>query len=268
MGVCPRTDTAGETMTTICFSAKPVVIACCLLASGIASASQESLRAAAEVEAALPLTPDLENGKKAFQTCSVCHLPEGWGSIDGRYPQVAGQLQSVIIKQLADIRARNRDNPTMRPFASPQLLGGVQAIADVAAYISALPMNPQNGVGPGTDLEHGEKLYKDNCVDCHGENGEGDEKEHIPLLQGQHYYYLTRQFEWIRTNRRRNADSKMVKQIQRFTPRDVSAVMDYTSRLRPPAEKLAEPNWRNPDFPNYARGNALRAMSPGTVWGR
>lgn len=250
-------------MSTICSSARWIVIACCLSASMIGSASQDSERAAAEVEAALHLTPDQENGKKVFQTCSVCHLPEGWGSIDGQYPQVAGQLHSVIIKQLADIRARNRDNPTMRPFTSPQLLGGTQQIADVAAYISSLPMNPRNGVGPGTDLQHGEKLYKDNCVSCHGKNGEGDEKEHIPLLQGQHYFYLKRQFDWIRLNRRRNADSKMVKQIRRFTPRDVSAVMDYTSRLRPPAEKLADPDWLNPDFPSYARGPALRAMSPG-----
>ena len=240
-----------------------IVMAGCLSVSMISSASQDSERAAAEVEAALHLTPDPENGRKVFQTCAVCHLPEGWGSLNGQYPQVAGQLASVIIKQLADIRAGNRDNPTMRPFTSPQLLGGTQEIADVAAYISSLPMNPQNGVGPGTDLEHGEKLYRDNCVDCHGANGEGNGEEHIPLLQGQHYLYLKRQFEWIRLNRRRNADPKMVRQIRRFTPRDVSAVMDYTSRLRPPAEKLADPGWVNPDFPNYARGPALRLMPPG-----
>ena len=243
-------------------SMKLIAIGCLLIFSMIGAASQEGEQAAIEVEAALHLTPDLENGKKAFKTCTVCHLPEGWGTLDGRYPQVAGQLSSVIIKQLADIRARNRDNPIMRPFASPQLLGGVQEIADVAAYIASLPMNPMNGVGPGTDLEHGEKLYKANCVDCHGANGEGDENEHIPLIQGQHYFYLQRQFEWIRLNRRRNADPKMVKQIKRFSSRDVSAVMDYVSLLRPPKEKLAEPNWQNPDFPNHTRRAPPPAASP------
>lgn len=215
--------------------------------------SSFSEQAAAEAEAALRLEPDAENGKKVFLTCAVCHLPEGWGTIDGVYPQVAGQLNSVIIKQLADIRARNRDNPTMRPFTSPQLLGGTQEIADVAAYISRLPMNPANGVGPGNDLQYGAQLYKDNCMECHGERGEGDLKDHIPLIQGQHFAYLIRQFEWIRSGKRRNADSKMVKQIKRFTPRDVAAVMDFVARLRPPAERLAEPGWTNPDFPDYAR---------------
>lgn len=212
-----------------------------------------------ELDAALHLTPNLENGKKAYRVCTVCHRPEGWGSHEGRYPQVAGQLRSVIIKQLADIRARNRDNPTMRPFTSPRLLGGVQEIADVAAYIALLPMNPTNIVGPGFELEYGEKLYKENCVDCHGSQGEGDANDHIPLIQGQNYRYLVRQFEWIRNGKRRNSDSKMVKQIKRFTPRDVTVVMDYVSRIRPPAEKLAEPGWQNPDFPKYARNPARRA---------
>lgn len=234
-----------------------------LFSCALSFASNESEESAAEVESALLLTPDVANGKKVYLTCSVCHRPEGWGTLDGTYPQVAGQLRSVIIKQLADIRARNRDNPTMRPFTSPQTLGGAQDIADVAAYIASLPMNPRNGVGPGTDLQHGELLYKENCVDCHGQQGEGHQQDHIPLIQGQHYLYLKRQFEWIRIGRRRNADSKMIKQIKRFSPRDVSAVMDYTSRLRPPAHKLAQPGWVNPDFPNYHRGDKLPAATPG-----
>ncbi len=215
--------------------------------------AQKIAESAAEVEAALHLTPDIDNGKKIFETCAVCHLPEGWGTPEGCYPQIAGQLPQVLIKQLVDIRMRNRDNPTMRPFTSPRLLGGTQAIADVVAYISKLPMTPENGVGPGDDLEYGEKLFKDNCIDCHGEQGEGDDKKHIPLIQGQHFPYLLRQFEWIRIGKRRNADKKMVRQIEQFSKRDEWAVMDYVSRLRPPDEKVAAADWRNPDFPTYAR---------------
>ncbi len=221
--------------------------------SGNAIADRRSEAADREFHEALKLTPDLENGRKVYQVCTVCHRPEGWGSSDGRYPQIAGQLASVVIKQLADIRARNRDNPTMRPFASPQLLGGPQEIADVAAYVSQLPMDPFSVKGSGFDLEYGKKLYQENCADCHGDQGEGDPGKHIPLIQGQNIRYLTRQFEWIRIGKRRNADSKMVKQIRRFSPRDEAAVLDYTSHLLPPKEKLAKPGWQNPDFPNYAR---------------
>jgi hypothetical protein len=53
---------------------------------------------------------------------------------------------------------------------------------------------------------------------------------------------------WIQNGKRRNADSAMIKIIHRFTGREIHAVIDYTSRLKPKKELLAEPNWRNPDF--------------------
>ena len=198
-----------------------------------------------------------EDGIAVYEVCSACHLPEGWGTQDGTFPQLAGQPANVIIKQLADIRAKNRDNPTMYPFAlpkeiknaAPEVGGGPYAIAAVAAYITNIPMNPANGVGPGIDLEHGKKLYKENCVRCHGENGEGHNVEHYPLIQGQHFKYLIRQFEWIRDGKRRNANPDMIKQINGFSDRDMSAVIDYVSRLKPPKEKLApSADWINPDF--------------------
>ncbi len=206
-----------------------------------------------EYDEVMALTPNLANGAKAYLTCAVCHRPEGWGSPDGDYPQIAGQIRTVIIKQLADIRARNRDNPLMYPFSVPRVLGGPQEIADVAAYVAQLPMTADNGKGPGNDLELGKRLYAENCVKCHGEKGEGDEKEHIPAVAGQHFLYQVRQFDAIRTGKRKNADPKMTRQIHGFSPREEMAVLDYTSRLVPAAEKIAKPGWMNPDFPNYVR---------------
>lgn len=206
-----------------------------------------------EYDEVMALTPNLANGAKVYLTCAVCHRPEGWGSPDGDYPQIAGQLRTVIIKQLADIRARNRDNPLMYPFSVPRVLGGAQAIADVAAYVSQLPMTAVNGKGPGTDLELGKRLYEENCTKCHGDKGQGNVQEHIPAVAGQHYLYQVRQFDAIRSGRRKNADPKMTRQIHGFTPREESAVLDYTSRLVPPSEKLARPGWQNPDFPHYVR---------------
>ena len=98
-----------------------------------------------EKDEAMKLTPNLENGKVVYEVCAACHLPEGSGSKDGTFPQIAGQHFEVIIKQLSDIRALNRDNPTMYPFALPKEIGGVQSITDVAAYIAKLPMTSENG---------------------------------------------------------------------------------------------------------------------------
>ncbi len=224
----------------------------CMMIFGQPAAEQGINQAVKQVEEAIKLTPDVDNGREVYLLCAVCHMPEGWGTEDGYYPQVAGQHFTVIIKQLADILVRNRDTPTMFPFTLLENLQP-QEFADVAAYLSSQPMTRNNGLGPGADLEHGKRLYEDNCADCHGTNGEGIEEDYMPLIQGQHYNYLVRQFEWIRKGKRRNADEEMVEQIQGFTDRDISAIMDYTSRLKPSAGQLAAPGWQNPDFPDFVR---------------
>jgi cytochrome c553 len=201
-----------------------------------------------ERDDALHLTPNKAHGREVYEVCSACHMPNGWGLEDGTFPQLAGQHRTVIVKQLSDIRAGNRDNPTMYPFALPSEIGGTQSIADVADYIAGLKMAPENGIGPGSDLEHGKKLYADNCVRCHGETGEGNNEKFFPRIQGQHYAYLMRQYKWIKEGKRRNANPDMVKQIQGFSDKDTSAVLDYVSRLKPPADLTAPKGWENPDF--------------------
>ncbi|AKH20828.1 c-type cytochrome [Sedimenticola thiotaurini] len=206
-----------------------------------------------ETDAAMHLEPDLENGLDVYEVCSACHMPEGWGFTDGTFPQLAGQHRPVLIKQLADIRALNRDNPTMYPFALPESIGDEQALADVTAYIEKLPMNPENGKGEwaeGTpEFEQGKKLYEDNCVQCHGDHGQGDREKFYPRIEGQHYAYMLRQFEWIRDGKRRNANPDMVEQIKNFTDKDMAMVVNYVSRIPVDPKDLApSADWTNPDF--------------------
>jgi len=197
------------------------------------------------------IQPNLANGRVQYEVCALCHTPEGWAKTSGRYPQIAGQHFNVIIKQLEDIRSGNRDNPTMYPFSqSNSTKKSIQNMVDVAAYIEKLPMAPHTAYGSGRNLEIGEKLYKDNCVKCHGKQGEGNSSKYYPRIQGQHYRYLLRQLRWIKNNKRRNADLKMKRQLSRFRDRELRALADYTSRLKPDADLTAKPNWRNKDFTN------------------
>jgi cytochrome c553 len=230
----------------VLFTALVVVL---LAASSVFAWNEEG----GEKEEALHLVPDLENGIIVYEVCAACHLTEGWGTKEGTFPQLAGQHLQVAVKQLADIRALNRDNPTMYPFALPEAIGGAQNLIDVSAYITNLLMNPDNGKGEwleGSDeFKHGEKLYADNCVECHGKTGEGLEEKFYPLIQGQHYNYMVRQFEWIRDGKRRNANPDMVKQIEGFSDYDMKAVINYVSRIPVPKEKLApSADYLNPDF--------------------
>lgn len=213
-----------------------------------AAVAERLARAAREYEAALALTPNLERGLEIYRSCAACHTPEGWGMASGVVPQLSGQHHDVVIKQLADIRAGNRENRVMFPYASIERIGGSQAVADVAGYIDTLEISIENGRGSGKDLALGEKLYRENCLGCHGPEGEGDNEKVIPRIQAQHFGYLVTQFEMIQDGRRRNANPEMVAQIKNFKERDMLAVLDYVSRLEPPAALQAPPGWRNPDF--------------------
>jgi len=227
-----------------------------LLTLGVANAQEKKhvwMSEGGERLLALDLEGNAEDGLDVFEVCSACHLPEGWGSKDGTFPQLAGQLKNVIIKQLADIREGNRDNPTMYPFALPESIGDAQALADVAVYMERLLMNPDNGKGDwieGTpEFDTGKQLYADNCVKCHGDNGEGHFEDFYPRLQGQHYLYMLRQFEWIRDGKRRNANPDMIEQIKNFSDKDMQMVINYVSRIPVPKEELApSADWLNPDF--------------------
>lgn len=205
-------------------------------------------RAAREIEAALALTPNVDNGLEIYRTCAMCHEPEGSGLHNGSVPQIAGQHRTVVIKQLADIRAGNRDSVLMIPYATVESIGGPQAIADVAAYIDTLEISTDTDKGAGDDLELGRQVYVENCARCHGAQGEGDPENYVPRIQAQHYNYLMRQYEWIRSGKRRNGNAEMIAQIEDLEDREIRAVLDYVSRLEPPAELQAPPGWQNPDF--------------------
>jgi cytochrome c553 len=236
------------------WSALAVVGAALMLMAAAEEASKEKgpraeAISAAEIELALALEPDTANGLRLYRECAECHQPEGWGKPDGSYPQLAGQHTTVIVKQLADIRAGIRGAPEMHGFVTIQKLGDAQGVADVAGYIDTLEISVNNGKGPGTDLAAGKNLYDAKCARCHGKNGEGDGNKYIPRIQAQHYEYLLRQFRDIRDGRRGNADEKMVEHTRGISDDQASAILDHVSRLEPPEWLQAPPGWENPDFP-------------------
>jgi len=201
-----------------------------------------------ELTQAMKLEGDATKGKDVYKLCIGCHSPNGWGLKDGTFPQLSGQHRSVIIKQIADIRAGNRDNPLMAPIAKESVMGGPQSISDVAAYITTLPMNPEPGHGKGGNDKRAEKLFYRKCAECHGADAGGDEEKSYPRIQGQHYEYLLRQITWMREGKRRNANPKMVKRIKKMKMKDLELLVDYVSRIKPPEDKIAKPDWKNPDF--------------------
>lgn len=191
---------------------------------------------------ALTLQGDVTRGAEAYEVCGACHLPSGAGRPDGTFPQLAGQHTTVLIKQMADIRAGLRDNPTMYPFAVT--LTDPQELADVSAYIESLCIPTEHGKYTEADamiqIAQGKAMYEKDCQECHGANGEGDKEKFYPVIAGQHYEYLLRQMTEIRDGHRRNANPDMVKVIKPYNNEQLVAISAYQASLKMPGSMCGD----------------------------
>lgn len=178
----------------------------------------------------LSLKGDPVAGESAFEVCVGCHRTGAVGRVSGAYPSLAGQHITVLIKQIADIRAGLRYNPKMAPFIGEHVVTPKQ-IADIAVYLNGLPISPDNGIGPGNDLKRGKAMYAKDCATCHGDAGEGSAEQFYPKVAGQHYKYLLREVHMIGSGERANAKPEMQKLIRGYNEADMAAVSDYMSRL-------------------------------------
>lgn len=164
-----------------------LAILCCLYGAlaGAASVVEDDYRRA------LQKTPDTQAGERLFATCAACHGPDGAGQAERWVPRIGGERFPIIVRQLVDYRHGKRRDERMQANSGRHRLEDLQAIADVASWVSGLspPAPPRPEEGPAT--ASGRQLYVARCASCHGERGEG--KADAPRLANQHVRYLIRQ---------------------------------------------------------------------------
>jgi len=203
-----------------------MLVAACSWSVALATGPEAWNAPYAEKTEALRAKGDPARGEVAFEICQGCHRVGALGRADGSYPRLAGQHVTVLIKQLTDVRSGRRSNPKMLPFADHQSLS-VQEIADIAAYLSGLPVPNDQGQGDGKALALGERLYVMDCASCHGPRGEGDPNRFYPRIAGQHFRYLLRENLLIRDGKRKNANPDMVKAIRNYGEADQLVLQLY-----------------------------------------
>jgi len=226
------------------------MLAAVLVGLGAACTSGAPTRSAAPTVAAVPMSSaayvwndaeadklramrvlgDPARGEQAFISCRGCHRAQALGRPDGSYPRLAGQHDTVLIKQLTDMQAGRRANAKMLPFADHGVLD-TRDIADIASYLTRLPVPADNGKGPGTDLATGQAQYDQLCASCHGPRGEGDAAKFYPRVSGQHFKYLLREIVDIRDGRRNNGDPRMIEVTRGLPDPVLTSIADYMSRL-------------------------------------
>ena len=189
-----------------------------------------------ELKTALETKGDPARGEVTFEPCNGCHRKDASGRTSGAYPRLSGQHATVIMKQIADIRAGRRYNPKMEPYIGDHGLSAFE-IADIAIFLQGLPISTENGKGPGTGVAAGKQLYEKECADCHGMKGEGSAQKFYPMVAAQHYGYLLRELKQIRDGDRLNSNPDMVKVIKGHPTSDLEALADYMAQLPPPPKK-------------------------------
>jgi cytochrome c553 len=204
-----------------------LLVCCGLVASVAARAASTS---ASEFAQATRSVPNFERGAELFRDCAVCHGSSGGGAENGDVPRIAGQHFAVIVRQIVDYRHRARWDIRMEHYAGRQLLDDPQAIADVAGYASQLDGAGYPNLGDGREVLHGSEVYAQRCAQCHGAAGEGNAKEVVPRLAGQHYAYLLRQMYDAVDGRRPNFSRSHVRLLARLERDDLVGVADFLAR--------------------------------------
>lgn len=76
---------------------------------------------------------DIETGRALSTSCSTCHGTGGMSNSE-QWPNIAGQKESYLVKQLEDYQSGVRADPTMQAIVGPL---NAQDIQDLAAYFAS-----------------------------------------------------------------------------------------------------------------------------------
>jgi cytochrome c553 len=142
------------------------------------------------------------NGKELYQLCAQCHGKDGLGMALALAPAIAGQKDWYLLTQLGKFRSGQRGTHfydiagmRMRPMALS--LRTDQDIADVVAYVAAMPADKPAPTLEGGDPEKG-KTYFMVCLACHGPDGGGLQPLNAPALNHSSDWYLLTQLQNFR----------------------------------------------------------------------
>ncbi|MFL6550557.1 MAG: c-type cytochrome [Povalibacter sp.] len=176
-----------------------------------------------------------EAGQTKSTPCVACH-GVGGNSANPEWPNLAGQHQQYIVKQLKAFKSGVRQNPLMTPQAQPLSEADME---DLGAYFSS-----QTATGLEADaskVEQGQRLFRSGdpekgiaaCGSCHGPAGHGNPAAMYPSIRGQHATYVEAQLKSYRSGTRQTDQNQMMRGVAKsLTDDQIAAVAAYVQGLR------------------------------------
>ncbi|KIF80298.1 c-type cytochrome [Noviherbaspirillum autotrophicum] len=203
-----------------------------LAVSSIAYAAEENKAPKADAAKGEALYSTGDNARN-IPACVACHGAAGNSTI-AQNPKLAAQHDTYIVKQLADFKTPQRNNPVMSSIAN----GLTEAdMKNVAAYLDKQAAQPGSAKSKET-VEFGKKIYRGGiaeknvpaCAGCHGASGDGIPAQ-FPRLAGQHQEYTAAQLTAFRAGTRKNSP-QMTTIAKRMSDEEIQAVADYVAGLK------------------------------------
>ena len=178
-------------------------------------------------------------GKDQAAPCSACHGQDGATGLDPTYPNLAGQNERYLFRQLVMIQNGDRAIPLM----AGQLNGKTEdQLRDLAAYYASLPAKVGQAEGDDEAIAQAAQIYRGGiarkgvaaCAACHNPNGLGNALAGFPHLGGQPGAYTIAQLTAYR-ERARSTDEEfggMMRDIaEGLTDTEIALLADYLQGL-------------------------------------
>jgi cytochrome c553 len=181
-----------------------------------------------------PAGDDIATGAKlAAKHCAACHGADGQG-VASDFPNLAGQNEKYLAKQLRDFASGVRDSTVMDAKAAVLSECSIRAVSRY--YQSQKPV-----VSPAKDpmlAGAGAFVYERGnpytglpaCVSCHGTGGRGNAE--LPRLAGQHPVYIERQLKKFVDRSRADDNAVMNVIASRMSEMEMKAVVEYLGALK------------------------------------
>ena len=182
---------------------------------------------------------DPEAGKALSLACSACHGMDGATGLDPSYPNLAGQNEKYLFRQMKLIQLNERPILLM----TGQLVGkSDQDIANLAAYYASLPSKTRQATGDDESVAKAEAIYRGGilakrvaaCTACHSPTGGGNALGGFPALGGQPAPYLVTQLKAYREGERTSDEvfGGMMRDVAgALTDGEITALADYLQGL-------------------------------------
>jgi len=176
---------------------------------------------------------DLENGKKLFKYCTLCHGNVGQGVKGGDFPKIGGLPKYYLMNQHDQFVSEQRYNPAMLTIGRLDKLSDKEK-DDLYSYISSIDIikaapTLQIPTFSG-DAKKGKKLYKGDCKTCHGKKAQGKKKKNAPPTAQQYSEYLLRQIDFF-THKHRIHDEEDDETFDDYSKEEIIDILTFISTL-------------------------------------